>query len=61
MPYLRSSAPRRVLSAIFPKPPQSHEVCGFSIFYKGALVREYFGKELLKEFERTCREKVLWE
>lgn len=50
-----------MLSAIFPKPPQSHEVCGFSIFYKGALVREYFGKELLKEFERTCREKVLWE
>ena len=33
----------------FPKPPQRHEVCGFSIYYKGALVREYYGKALLKE------------
>ena len=44
----------------FPKPPQCKEVCGFSIFYKGALVREFYGKELLKEFEKTCREKGLW-
>ena len=43
----------------FPKPPQCREVCGFSIFYKGALMREYFGKELLKEFEITAREKGL--
>lgn len=43
----------------FPKPPQRREVCGFSIFYRGALVREYFGKELLKEFEITAREKGL--
>lgn len=41
----------------FPKPPQRHEVCGFSIYYKGALVREY----LLKEFKKTCREKELSE
>lgn len=45
----------------FPKSPQRHEVCGFSIYYKGALVREYYGKELLKAFERTCREKALWD
>lgn len=44
----------------FPKPPQKHEVCGFSIYYKGALVREYYGKALLKEFKKTCREKDLW-
>ena len=44
----------------FPKPPQRHEVCGFSIYYKGALVREYYGKALLKEFKKTCREKDLW-
>ena len=43
----------------FPKPPQRHEVSGFSIFYRGALVREYFGKELIKEFEITAREKGL--
>ncbi len=43
----------------FPKPPQHREVCGFSIFYKGALVREYYGKELLKEFEIIAREKGL--
>lgn len=43
----------------FPKPPQRREVCGFSIFYRGALVREYFGKELLKEFEIIAREKGL--
>ena len=35
----------------FPKPPQRHEDCGFSIYYKGALVREYYGKALLKEFK----------
>ena len=45
----------------FLKPPQRREVCGFSIFYRGALVHEYFGKELLKEFEITAREKGLWE
>ena len=45
----------------FPKSPQRHEVCGFSIYYKGALVGEYYGKELLKAFERTCREKALWD
>ena len=45
----------------FPKPPQKHEVCGFSIYYKGALVREYYGKELIKEFKKTAREKGLWE
>lgn len=43
----------------FPKPPQRREVCGFSIFYKGALVREYLGKELIKEFKITAREKGL--
>ena len=45
----------------FPKPPQKHEVCGFSIYYKGALVREYYGKELIKEFKKTAKEKDLWE
>ncbi len=45
----------------FPKPPQKHEVCGFSIYYKGALVREYYGKEMIKEFKKTAREKGLWE
>ena len=45
----------------FPKPPQRHEVCGFSIYYKGALVREYYGKELIKEFKKTCKEKDLWQ
>ena len=45
----------------FPKPPQKHEVCGFSIYYKGALVREYYGRELIKEFKKTAREKGLWE
>ena len=43
------------------KPPQRREVCGFSIYYKGALVREYYGKELIKEFEKTCAEKELLE
>lgn len=28
---------------------------------EGALAREYYGKELLKEFEKTCREKALWD
>ena len=45
----------------FPKPPQKREVCGFSIYYKGAQVREYYGKELLKEFKKTAKEKGLWE
>ena len=44
----------------FPKPPQRHEVSGFSIFYRRALVREYYGKELLAEFEKTAREKGIW-
>ena len=39
------------------KPPQRREVCGFSIYYKGALVREYYGKNLLAEFEKTASEK----
>ena len=43
----------------FPKPPQRREVCGFSIFYRGALVREYFGKELIREFMKTSKEKDL--
>lgn len=43
----------------FPKPPQKHEVCGFSIYYKGALVREYYGKELIKEFKKRAMEKGL--
>ena len=43
----------------FPKPPQKHEVCGFSIYYKGALVREYYGKEMIKEFKKTAKEKGL--
>ena len=45
----------------FPKTPQKHEVCGFSIYYKGALVREYYGKEMIKEFKKTCKEKKLWD
>ena len=45
----------------FPKPPQRRDVCGFSIYYKGALVREYYGKEIIKEFKKTAREKGLWE
>lgn len=44
----------------FLKPPQRREVCGFSIYYKGAFVREYYGKELLKEFKKTAWEKGLW-
>ena len=36
------------------------EVCRFSIYYKGALVREYYGKNLLAEFEKTASEKGLW-
>ena len=43
----------------FPKPPQRREVCGFSIYYKGTLVHEYYGKEMLKEFKKTAREKGL--
>ena len=45
----------------FPKPPQRRKVCGFSIYYKGALVREYYGKEIIKEFKKTAKEKGLWE
>ena len=44
----------------FPKPPQRREVCGFSIFYRGTLVREYFGKELIREFKKSSKEKDLW-
>ena len=43
----------------FPKPPQRREVCGFALFYKNTLVREYFGPDMLKEFERTAKEKGL--
>jgi len=28
----------------FPKPPRRHEVCGFSSYYKGALVRSITAK-----------------
>lgn len=44
---------------LYPKPPARREVVGFALYYKKTLVREYFGKELLKEFMRTCREKKL--
>lgn len=44
---------------LYPKPPARCEVIGFALYYKKTLVREYFGKEILKEFERTCREKML--
>ena len=27
---------------------------------RGALVREYYGKEIIKEFKKTAREKGLW-
>ena len=43
----------------FPKPPQRREVCGFALYYKKTLVREYYGPEMQKEFERTAREKGL--
>ena len=43
----------------FPKPPQRREVCGFALFYKNTLVREYFGPDMLKELTRTAREKGL--
>ena len=36
---LRPPLTRRELSAISPKPLLRREVCGFSFFYKGALVR----------------------
>ena len=42
---------------LYPKPPQQREVCGFALFYKNTLVREYFGPDMLKEFERTAKEK----
>lgn len=44
---------------LYPKPPQRREVCGFALYYKKTLVREYYGRDLLKEFERTAREKGL--
>lgn len=56
--FTKLRAPARAVCH-FPKPPQRREVCGFSIYYKGALVREYYGKELIKEFEKTCVEKKL--
>ena len=43
----------------FPTPPQRREVCGFALFYKNPLVREYFGPDMLKELTRTAREKGL--
>ena len=43
----------------FPKPPQRREVCGFALFYKNTLVREYFGPDMLKELTRTAKEKGL--
>lgn len=44
---------------LYPRPPQRREVCGFALYYKKTLVREYYGPEMLKEFERTAREKGL--
>ena len=58
--FKKLRAPARAVCH-FPKPPQRREVCGFSIYYKGALVREYYGKNLLAEFEKTCVEKELLE
>ncbi len=58
--FKKLRAPARAVCH-FSTPPQRREVCGFSIYYKGALVREYYGKELIKEFEKTCAEKELLE
>ena len=50
---------------VFARPPHKHEVCGFRLYYKKTLVREYFSKredkgDLLDEFRVTCKEKGLF-
>ena len=56
--FKKLRAPARAVCH-FPKPPQRRDVCGFSIYYKGALVREYYAKKLLAEFDKTASEKEL--
>ncbi len=51
-------APARA-TCLYPKPPQRREVCGFALYYKNTLIREYFGPDMLKELTRTAREKGL--
>ena len=46
-------------TCLYPKPPQRREVCGFALYYKNTLVREYFGPDMLKELTRTAKEKGL--
>ena len=58
--FLQLRTPARA-KCLYPKPPQRREVCGIALYYKNTLVREYFGPDMLKEFERTAREKGLFE
>jgi len=59
-PRLVQKAPPARDVCHFPKPPQRHEVYSFPIYYKGALVQEYYDPKLLTEFEATAREKGIW-
>ena len=54
---LRCSEPWRGLYASF----LILRRCGATIYFKEALVREYYGKELINEFEKTCAEKEMLE
>lgn len=61
----RKLIPTASARCVFARPPHKHEVCGFRLYYKKTLVREYFSKredkgDLLDVFRVTCKEKGLF-
>ena len=62
----RKLIPTASARCVFARPPHKHEVCGFCLYYKKTLVREYFSQredksDLVAVFKETCIEKGLFQ
>lgn len=63
---IKKLVPTASARCVYARPPHKHEVCGFRLFYKGTLVREFFSRredksDLAATFLATCKEKLLIE
>lgn len=63
---MKKLVPSASARCVFARPPYPREVCGFRLYFKKTLVREYYSRsadrsDLVRIFLETCKEKLLIE
>lgn len=63
---IKKLVPTASARCVYARPPHAHEECGFRLYYKGTLMREFFSDranraDMAQAFLTTCKEKRLIE